>query len=141
MVEVAVFVDATQVFGGHPLVATHDLHFAHDIGRAGLAFGVLHFDDAARYGLAQRTVLDREVGGAGIRHQDDADFGGAIHAADGGLEQGFNKAFGGTVDGFAGERQLVEVVFVVVDVGAVAHHAVVRGGRRHVGEAVFAQGL
>src|SRR5690606_6219685 len=93
MIEVAVFVDAAQVFGGHPFIAAHDFHFAHDVGRARPALGVLYFDDAARYGFAQRAVLDREVGGAGVGHQDHTDFGGAVHAADGGVEQGLDEGF------------------------------------------------
>ena len=80
--EVAVLVDAAEILGRDPAAAPPDLHLAGDAGRAGLAPCVMHLDAAAGDRLAQRAGLDGEVRRAGIAHQDHADLGRAVHAAD-----------------------------------------------------------
>src|SRR5690606_11675147 len=81
MPEVAVFIRASQVFGGHPFAAPPNLQFARHAGRAGGAAGILHLRAQARHRLAQRTRLDLEVQRAGVADQAHADFGSAVHAA------------------------------------------------------------
>ena len=141
VIEVAVGVDAAQVLGRQPLAAAQHHQLAGDAGRAGLAVVALHLHLGARNGLAERAFLDREIGRAGVAGQHHADLGRAVHAADFQAEGGAHEVGGVVVYGLAGERQLLQRKAVVAGLAAVLHHAVVGGGRRHVGEAVLGQAL
>ena len=141
VVEVAVLVGAAQVLGGNPFALALHHELAGLARWADAAFGVMHFDPRARHGLAERAALDRKVQRAWIAHQHHADLGRAIHAADFEAEDLLHIVGRVVVDGLAGERELVERVEIVARLAAVLHHAVVRGGGRHVGEAVLGQRL
>src|SRR6516164_5886308 len=92
MVEVAVFVDTTEILSWKPRAAAPHFKFAEDAGWAWRASWALHLDPPPRDRLAKRAGLDDEVLGPWIIDQDHPDLRGAVHAthwrAEGRLSEG-----------------------------------------------------
>ena len=61
-----------------------------------------------------------------VAHQNDTDFGRAVHAADLQSEGLLDEFFGGAVDRLAGKRHFFKRVLVLRRTARIFHHSIVR---------------
>ena len=107
VVEVAVVVGAAEVLGGDPAVAPPDLDLAGHAGRAGLAVGSCTSMRPPGIGLPSEPGFTAKSARAGIAHEDHADLGGAVHAAQRAGRSRLGEGRRLAVDRLAGEGQLL----------------------------------
>ena len=126
MIKIPLGVDMPKIFCGKPLAFAPNFDLADNIGFTGLTSCVLYLNLRARNGFSERARLVGKVFSARIAHENDTDFGRAIHAADLEPKRLFNELFGCTVDRFAGERHFFKRVLVLRCATRIFHHSVVR---------------
>src|SRR5215470_8756110 len=139
VVEVALRVGPAAILGGKPSVAPLHLYLARLVGSAARAVGTLHLHLHAGHRLAERARLHSKIERARVGGEDDADLGGAVHAAHWSTEGGLREETGGLVHGLTGERELADRVAVATRGARGLHHAIVRGRGREIGNLVLGQ--